>query len=139
MRSMTTPSEVFLRGVWRSVIPRTDDLSWVGRLASRPASDEPLGDAGTIVSRMLEAGVSAADVARFAQIIGYETAFGFCYHLDDPYASYEDSPDDGEEELAWGVFLVDPESDEPRTALVGLHESILSMDPSGREMRPRGD
>ena len=131
---MATETEVFLRGVWHSMIPRTDNTAWVERLAALPASDEPLGDLGPVVRRMLDAGVTVDDVARFARITGYETAFGLCYHLDDPHASYEDVDDDGEE-LAWGLFLVDG-SGEPTKPVVGLHESILSLDPSGREMRP---
>ncbi len=131
----TDPTEVFLRGVWRRIIPRVDDVSWVDRLASLPASDGPLGDTGPIVRRMLSAGIPAADIARFSQIVGYETAFGLCYHLEDPVASYEGMPVGAGDRLAWGLFLVD-ETGEPCDALGMLHESILSMDPSGREMRP---
>ena len=134
LHCMATETEVFLRGVWHSMIPRIDDLAWVERVASLAGTDEPLGDLGPIVRRMLDAGVSPGDVARFAQITGYETAFGICCHLDDPYASYEDANDD-EDELAWGLFLID-DSGKPTMPLVGLHESILGMDPSGREMRP---
>lgn len=85
---------------------------------------------------MLDAGVDASDIARFAQIVGYECAGTFCYHLDDPYASYEGIADDGEPKFSWGLFLVDPDTDEPRERLESLHEMILTADPSGREMRP---
>jgi hypothetical protein len=85
---------------------------------------------------MLDAGISAADIARLAQIAGYESAFAFCYYLDDQRAAYEGVEDDGGSELDWGLFLVDPDTDEPLEPLRGLHESILMADPSGREMRP---
>ncbi len=78
-----------------------------------------------MVRRMLSAGVPAADIARFAQIVGYETAFGFCYHLVDPEASYEGMPVGGGDRLAWGLFLVDAETGEPLDALGMLHESIF--------------
>lgn len=43
-------------------------------------------------------------------------------------------------ELATGsrgdCFLVDAQTGQPLDTLGLLHESILSMDPSGREMRP---
>ena len=110
---VATPDEVFLRGVWHGIIPRTDDINWVDRLAALPATDEPLGDLGPLVRRMLRAGIAAADIARFAQIERYEVAFGFCYHLADPIASYEGLADDGERELSWCLFLVDPDSGEP--------------------------
>lgn len=134
LRYMADGSEVFLRGVWHAMIPRTDDLGWVDRVALLPASDQPLGDLGPVVRRMLDAGLDARDIARFAQIVGYETAVGLCCHLDDPNASYEGFDDD-DGQLEWGLFLIDP-SGTPGRRLTGLHESILSMDPSGREMRP---
>lgn len=134
---MTNPTEVFLRGVWRRIIPSVADLSWVQRTASLPAEDGPLGDVGPIVRKMLDGGVSEADIARFAQIIGYETALGLCYHVEDPIASYEGIPTNADDEIAWGLFLVDPTTGEPCDPLGGLCESILSMDPSGREMRPQ--
>ncbi|MCC6435002.1 MAG: hypothetical protein IT196_08245 [Acidimicrobiales bacterium] len=134
---MAHPTEVFLRGVWRRIIPCVDDLSWVQRIAALPAEDEPLGDRGPIIRKMLDAGISEAEIARFAQIIGYETAFGLCCHLEDPIASYEGIPTDGDVVVPWGLFLIDPETGEPCAPLGGLHESMLSMDPSGREMRPQ--
>jgi hypothetical protein len=35
------------------------------------------------------------------------------------------------------LFLVDEETDTPTAPLAVLHESMLSLDPSGREMRPK--
>lgn len=133
---MADPTEVFLRGVWR-IINSIDDPAVVERLASLRATDEPLGDYGAVVRRMLNAGVSTGDIIRFAQIVSYETAFSMLYHLDDPIASYEGFPDVGDEQLAWTLFLVDPDNEElPISPLNMLFESLLTMDPSGREMRP---
>jgi len=129
------PTEVFLRGVWK-MVPSEDDLSWVERVAALARTEEPLGDHGPIVKDMLDKGVDPYSIARFAKIVGYETAFGICYHLDDPIASYEGFPD-GDEDLVWGLFQVDSVTEEPRERLNGTHETILLMDPSGREMRPR--
>ncbi len=129
------PTELFLRGAWKS-IPSEDDVSWVERVAAFEATSQPLGDYGPIVKEMLNKGVSAYSIARFAKIVGYETVFGLCYHLEDPNASYEGFPEK-DDEIAWGLFQIDPESDEPTEPIRGLHETILSMDPSGREMRPK--
>lgn len=128
-------NRLFLRGIWAGVIRGDDDPSWVDRVAARPATDQPLGDFGPIIGRMLEAGISATDIARFAKIIGYETAFGFCYHLTDPNASYEGFDDDAED-IAWCLFEIDVDSEEPVRPIIGLHEEILGLDPSGNEMRP---
>ena len=128
------PIKVFLRGVWTS-IPTEEDLSWVEEEAQEPGSGEPLGDQGPLIKDMLDKGVSPYAIARFAKLVAYNTAFNLCYHLEDPNASYEDSPE--EEQLEWGLFLIDPKTGMPTEQLTGLHEQILSMDPSGREMRPK--
>jgi hypothetical protein len=135
-RKTMTPQEIFLRGVWKSV-PDEDDLAWVARIAEVPLSGKPLGDYGVRVKRMRDCGLTNYEIARFAEIVGYETAFGILYHLGDSSASYEDFADE-QTELAWGLFLVDEDTDAPTEAVGGLQELILSMDPSGREMRPRG-
>jgi hypothetical protein len=85
---------------------------------------------------MLDAGITAREIARLAKLIGYETAFGIMYLLEDSHASYEGFPPEPEQ-LWWRLFLIDPESEEPGEALRAFHESLLSMDPSGREMRPK--
>jgi hypothetical protein len=130
-----THNELFLRGVWAK-IPDETDTSWVNRLAKLPPSDKPLGDYGALVKKMRDAGITAKEIARFAKLIGYETAFGIRYHLEDPTASYEGFPPEAEK-LEWQLYLIDPESGKPQEPLLGLHESLLSMDPSGREMRPK--
>jgi hypothetical protein len=129
-----TPKQIFLRGVW-SKIPDEANVSWIRRLATQPPSDRPLGDLGTLVKKMLDAGITASEIARFAKLIGYETAFGIMYLLEDPHASYEGFPPEPEKML-WRLFLIDRESGDAGEPLRALHESILSMDPSGREMRP---
>ena len=132
-----TPRELFLRGVW-ALIPSDRQTAWVRRAAKAPATSGPLGDYGEVVRRMLAAGVSEQDIARFARIVGYETAFGLLSHLDDPSASFDGFGDD-EPELYWGgLQAFDAETDAPVEPLSGLHESLLSADPSGREMRPAG-
>ncbi len=127
------PAEVFVRGVW-TLIPDTADTSWVDRLATRAGDDRPLGDYGPLVRRFLEAGLSTQEVARFARIVGYEVAFGLCYHLDDPVASYEGFDD--ESEVAWGLYEIDPRSDDVVEPIVCVYERLLSADPTGEEMRP---
>ena len=128
------PIEVFDRGVWK-LVPSQDDVSWVHRIAASRTTSAPLGDFGSLVGDMLEKGVSAESIARFAKIIGYETAFQLCYHLEDPSASYQGFSDP--EEIAWGLFRVNPDTNEPLEPMCGIHEIILGMDPSGCEIRPK--
>jgi hypothetical protein len=89
-----------------------------------------------LVKKLLDAGITAREIARLAKLIGYQTAFGILYHLEDPHASYEGFPPE-REQLDWRLFLFDPASRKPGAPLRALHESLLSMDPSGREMRPK--
>jgi hypothetical protein len=130
-----TPTEVFLRGVWTGVIPQTVDVSWVTQVATHPLTDEPLGDYGSLIKRMLDAGLSPAEIARFAQLVGYETVFSMCVYLEDSQLAYVGEPDNEEDQLEWGLFTVDRRG-RPLEAIQGLHEEVLSADPSGREMRP---
>ena len=130
-------AEIFVRGVWAGIVPDAQDTSWVERLAAQEGDDRPLGDYGPLVRRMLDAGLTAEEIARFARIVGFEVAFGICYHLTDPVASYE-SFDDGADEIAWDVYRVDYETDSPIEPIMGMHEILHTADPTGNEMRPPG-
>ena len=132
---MAEPIELFARGVWKK-IPSENDVTWVERLSKEQLSNQPLGDFGTIINEMIEKGVSKETIARFAKLVGYETAFGLCYHLEDPVASYEGFPKTNEQ-ITWGLFRVDPDTNEPIEGLNGIHEVLLGLVPSGREMRPK--
>lgn len=125
------PREIILRDVW-GYIADEDDLSWIDNVASQPATSGPMGDFGEITRRMLTAGISKKDIARFAKINGYEAAFGTLYKLEG-----DNGTDDEEGTVYWKLQAFDADTDQPIEAGIGgLHESILSADPTGREMRP---
>jgi len=126
--------EIFLRGVWKH-IPDETETKWIERLSKEELTSQPMGDFGVILKEMLSKGVRAETIARLMKIAAYETAFGIMYHLEDPNASYEGFSEE-KERISWGVFIVDKETGGPIEPLKGLHETILSMDPTGREMRP---
>ena len=131
-------TEIFLRGVWKA-IPDEEKIDWIDTIASTPGDDGPCGDYGPIIKEMLEKGIAESTIARFAKIVGYETAFTICYHLSDSYASYQDFPE-VERPIAWGLETIDDETGEPvddEEAITCPHEQLLMLDPSGREMRPR--
>ena len=128
--------DIFLRGIWK-LIPDEESTEWVKRVANMPGTNAPLGDFGPIVKDMLDKGVSTEEIARFARIIGYETAFNICYHLEDPNASYEGFDDSEQTRIQWELYKINAETEEPIERLTGLHESLLMMDPSGREMAPK--
>jgi hypothetical protein len=133
-RDAMTPEESFVRSLWLNV-PSEDDVSWVRRVAALPLKNEPLGDYGALVKRMLECGLSEYEIARFAKIVGYETAFCIAYMLGDPTAGLPSSSNP--ENVSWALFQTDETSEAPIAPLCGVHELVLRMDPSGREMRPK--
>lgn len=132
--------DAILRDVWKYIADE-DDLSWVDHVASQSGNDGPCGDLAAITRRMIAAGVSKQDIARFAKINGYEAAFGTMYVLDGGASGDggEISDNDGKD-ISWRVQAFDFETDRPIDAGTrGLHESFLSGDPTGREMRPPAD
>jgi hypothetical protein len=129
-----TPHESFVRSLWLNV-PSEDDVSWVKRISTLTLKDAPLGDYGALVKRMLECGLSEYEIARFAKIVGYETAFGIAYMLEDPAAGFASTSNP--ENISWALFQIDESLEKPIAPLSGVHELVLSMDPSGREMRPK--
>lgn len=129
------PRRAFVRSVWFNV-PSEDDVSWVRRISMLPpAPKEPLGDYGALVKRMLDCGLTEHEIARFAKLVGYETAHGIMYLLADPSAGFPEI--NNPENVAWTLYQIDPKTEAPIEPLSGLHEDMLELDPSGREMRPR--
>jgi hypothetical protein len=60
-----------------------------------------------------------------------ELLFQFCYLLEDPGAVEPEVAD-----VQWALVQTD-EAGNVLGQLTGLHESVLAMDPTGREMRPK--
>ena len=58
--------------------------------------------------------------------------YSFAYMLEDP-----DIRDPGVRDLSWALFAID--DDQLIAHIGGLHESVLETDPTGREMRPKGN
>ncbi|WP_238008728.1 hypothetical protein KZZ52_03095 [Dactylosporangium sp. AC04546] len=102
----------FLHTLW----PRMID-AWQTGIDNIPAAQ-----------RALQAGADHDDLARLARVVAYETVFGLLYHLDD------DDPDELANALP-GWRLVETDSDGTPTGrtVEGLYESLLSLDPSGRD------
>ena len=65
-------------------------------------------------------------------MIAYESVFGVLNAIDDEYdPEVDDDPLPG-----WRLMELDPQGDLTGRDVGGLHESILGMDPTGREGRP---
>ncbi len=104
--------EEFMAHLWRKVINGPMRVASLDNLL-RNCDRDPEGafaDTGAAVRRMLEAGVAKRDLCLFARSTAYKTVFAVLYALQDPGL---DGP-----------------------SLHGLHELLLSSDPSGLEGRP---
>jgi hypothetical protein len=108
---MGTRAEL-LEHLWREVINvNLRDAALDNIIAScRRDPDGPFGDTGSALERILAAGASRRDLCLVLRATAYEAVFGTLYALGDP------GIDDDQ------VF--------------GLHEELLTADPSGMEGRP---
>jgi hypothetical protein len=120
-----------LRRIWPEYIDSwtRDPVRWVTQSVSGAGEDPQ--DAGAALKRMMERGVSPADIASVARMVAYETVFAVLDHIDEGYDP--DAPED-----APGWLLMETRTDGRTTGrhLRGLHESIFEMDPSGRDGQP---
>ncbi|TCC65376.1 hypothetical protein E0H73_00010 [Kribbella pittospori] len=105
-----------LRGIWRDIDGWTVDT-----IAAVPAAQ-----------RAVAAGADPADVAQAMRSAAYEAAYGVLSRVDEGY-----DPEAPTDAPGWSLVEIRfDESDEgtPSGRVVGgLHESILTADPSGRE------
>lgn len=100
----------FLHQLW----PRLID-GWSNGLNNIPAARRALAD-----------GAKEQDLALLVRAVAYETVFDMLYYLDDDSLDAAGLPD-------WALMELD-ETGTPTGRLVeGLYESLLTLDPSGRD------
>lgn len=106
---------LFLRPIWAEAI---DSWGTADNIRKYPAG-----------ARLLDAGASPLDLATMLRAVAYETAFYMLDRIDagGDLSAPEDAP-------GWVLMETKDEAGEPPGRdLGGLHEDILSLDPSGRE------
>ena len=120
----------FAKALWKGVVTEDDD-SWIeDRIeAAAKYSNEPLAQIGAALQEMLSKGVSRAAITDLVRVLQYDTLFHTSLILDG--ALEEDVPI-----TQWALHQVDDEG-KPVAIIQGLHEVLLGLDPTGREMRPR--
>jgi hypothetical protein len=127
---------LFLRQAWACIASESDD-SWIDRQIeyARRAPDAPFSGAGRAMAALLERGADRADVVDLIRGAQAELLVNLCRLLEDPGLDGEARPE--VRSIGWRLVETD-ERDEPTDrAIALLHESVLSTDPTGREMRPR--
>lgn len=123
---------VFLREAWALVISE-DDHRWIdGEIkASELSPEAPTSGTGKALKNVIDKGCDKQDISDAVRGMQYELLFRLCYLLE--------CPDELEQELgefSWGLMQLDSDG-QPIAYIQALHESVLGMDPTGREMRPR--
>jgi hypothetical protein len=128
----------FLRSLWpRHIDTWRDDLTWVDRMtkAAEKESQGFFGDAGQAMANLTKGG-TREDLGRIARFVAYCTIFDLLYHLD--FGTDPDLEDRGisDKYPGWALMEIGPNEELTGRDLGGLYESLLTMDPSGREGRP---
>jgi hypothetical protein len=123
-----------LRHLWRDLIDSLrEDTSWIQAMVEDAENDPagPFADAGMALKRLMAAGADLKDIGTVARFVAYEAVFGTLTTIDEGY-----DPELDEDGPGWALVELDAEGNPTGRSVGGLHESLLSLDPSGREGRP---
>ena len=128
---------LILRRLWEQTIdPWREDLSWINARI-REAEAEPgevFCDAGQALKRVTACGIDPRDLGTVARMVAYEAIFDLLSIIDEGY-----DPEIGKNAPGWALMELDAEQEITGRDLGSLHETILSLDPSGRDGRPPDD
>jgi hypothetical protein len=117
------------------VCSESDD-SWIERQIahSRRQPDEAYAGVRAL-EKLLALGADRRDLVDLVRGTQAEALFSFSYLLSDPHLL----SDEVEEvrDIGWALVETDAEWNPTDRGIGGLHESVLQMDPTRREMRPR--
>jgi len=120
----------FTKALWEGVIAEGDD-GWIDQeiewAKSRPR--DPCAQSGPALEEMLAKGVSRQAITDLVRVFQYSVLFHACSLLDG--SQTVDMPVND-----WALYQVD-EDGKPVAIIQGLHEVLLGMDPTGREIRQR--
>lgn len=120
---------LLLRGLWECAID--DDDRW----QKQWHHESPVAQA---IERLLAKGIDPADLTDVVRAMQVETLFNVCQLLDNPGHGIEDLQEKIPENIEWRVAEYDGEKEMVGSrAILDLHESFHSFDPTGREGRPR--
>lgn len=120
----------FAKAAWEGVVSESDvawidhEIEWSARHRNAPCSQ-----AGEALMQMLAKGVSREIITDLVRVMQYSTLFHVCSLLDGACET-------GLPVNNWSLFQVD-DNDKPLACIHGVHENVLGLDPTGREMRPR--
>jgi hypothetical protein len=124
---------VFLKQAWSNVVPE-GNTAWIEDAirSAKAQPDAPYAGLGAALARCKAAGASSDDLTEIARCVQAELFFAIAYLLEGP--SDDAGVDVG---VSWGLFETDERGHPTRRRIGDLHESVLELDPTGREMRPK--
>ena len=124
---------LFLKEAWSNVVPE-GNTAWIENAirSAQVQPNAPYAGLGSALARCKAAGASPDDLTEIARCVQAELLFAIAYLLEGP-------PDglDIDVDVSWGLFETDQRGDPTKTRIGDLHESVLELDPTGREMRPK--
>jgi hypothetical protein len=120
----------FAKAMWTCVVDEDDD-HWIDQEIqwAKDRPNDPCAQIGPALSEMLSKGVSRRAIIDLVRVIQYGALYHVASLIDGSHL--EDVPIQH-----WTLYQVD-ENDHLAATIQGLHEVLLSLDPTGREMRPR--
>lgn len=120
----------FAKSLWNGVMPEDDD-NWIDQEIEWAKSwpRDPCAQSGPALEEMLAKGASRKAIVDLVRVFQYNALYHACSILDG--SRVEDVPI-----TDWMLHQVDEEGKDV-AIIQGLHEVLLSMDPTGREMCPR--
>ena len=126
---------LFLKQVWDRLISEQDS-EWIEQAVARSKKNPtaPYAGLGKALERVLALGATSEDLTEIARCLQAQALFDVCYLVDGPAHSL-----DGVEHIDWSLFRTDEKGKPFGEPIAGLYESVLDTEPSGREMRPKGN
>jgi hypothetical protein len=122
----------FLKGAWDRIVPDSD-LSWIAEQedASPPGSNQPYAGVADALRKLKKEGADMQAVAEVVRGMQAQFLFHIAYQLSD-----SDCVEGNDGSIGWALVELSDDGELGRE-IRSLHESVLSTDPTGREMRPR--
>ncbi|MCC7541134.1 MAG: hypothetical protein IT379_33255 [Deltaproteobacteria bacterium] len=129
---------LFLKQAWTLVIAE-DDAAWMQEWMRPMRPDEPLAGMQPALERLRARGADVADLNTLVRGMQFRLLDGLCRLLEDAGYGRPEATRDAEREvdrIDWALFELD-EDGQPARKIAGLADAVMSLDPTGREMRPR--
>jgi hypothetical protein len=125
---------LFLKGAWER-IPKEDDATWIDSEVASAAQnpEQPYAGLGSALALCRKLGVPDSSITEIARCLQAQMLFRIGYLIDGPAHPHT------LEDVSWGLFQTDDNGKPFGEQIAGLHESVLDLDPTGREMRPPSD